>query len=137
MKVVVDMNLSPDWCKVLRQDGWEAIHWSEIGKPTARDDEILSYAKQHRYAVFTHDLDFGAILAATRANGPSVIQVRAQDTLSVQFHDLIARSLRRFQAELEAGAIIVVEQSRARVRILPLAWNPEGGSDVASGIDET
>lgn len=124
MNILVDMNLSPDWCKVLRQEGWDTIHWSEIGKPTATDNEVLSYAKQHQYVVFTHDLDFSAILAATRANGPSVIQVRAQDTLSAQFHDLFIGSLRRFRAELDAGAIVVVEQSRARVRILPLTEKP-------------
>lgn len=124
MKILVDMNLSPDWCRVLRQDGREAIHWSEVGKLTASDSEVLSYAKQHQYVVFTHDLDFSAILAATKATGPSVIQVRAQDTLSAQFHELFIGSLRRFQAELDAGAIVVVEQSRARVRILPITERP-------------
>lgn len=124
MKILLDMNLSPDWCKVLRQEGWDAIHWSEIGQPTAPDSEVLSYAKRHQYVVFTHDLDFGAMLAATGANGPSVIQVRAQDTLSQQFHQLLVVSLRRFRAELDAGAIVVVDQSRARVRILPLTNKP-------------
>jgi predicted nuclease of predicted toxin-antitoxin system len=124
MKILVDMNLSPDWCGVLAQVGWEAIHCSQIGKPTAPDSEVLAYARLHGYVVFTHDLDFGAILAATRANGPSVIQVRAQDTLSSQFRDLFTGALRRFQAQLDAGAIVVVEQSRARVRILPLAEKP-------------
>ena len=115
------MNLSPDWCEVLRRDGWDAVHWSGIGKPTALDNEVLSYAKQNQYVVFTHDLDFSAILAATQASGPSIIQVRAQDTLSAQFHDLVASALRRYQTQLETGAIVVVDQFRARVRILPLA----------------
>jgi predicted nuclease of predicted toxin-antitoxin system len=80
----------------------------------------LSYAKQHRLVVLTHDLDFSAILAATRASGPSVIQVRVQDTLSADFRDVLVRSLRRFEAELVRGAIIVVDRERARVRVLPL-----------------
>lgn len=127
MKILVDMNLSPDWCEVLRRDGWDAVHWSETGKPGAPDKELLSHARQNGFVVFTHDLDFSAILAATRASGPSVIQVRAQDTLSAQFQDLVISALRRYQSQLETGAIVVVEQFRARVRILPLA-GPEAQS---------
>lgn len=120
MRILVDMNLSPDWCEVLRRDGWDAVHWSETGKPGAPDSEVLAYANENRYVVFTHDLDFSAILAATGARGPSVIQVRAQDTLSVEFRDLVTSTLHQYQAQLEAGAIVVVEHLRARVRILPL-----------------
>jgi len=35
--------------------------------------------------VFTHDLDFGDILAATGAEAPSVIQVRTEDTTPFHF----------------------------------------------------
>ena len=31
--------------------------------------------------MFTHDMDFSALLAVTGAAGPSVLQVRVQDTL--------------------------------------------------------
>lgn len=34
-----------------------------------------------RLVAFTHDLDFSALLAATQATGPSIIQVRAEDVL--------------------------------------------------------
>jgi predicted nuclease of predicted toxin-antitoxin system len=70
--------------------------------------------------VFTHDLDFGAMLAVSRAVGPSIIQVRAQDTLSERFRDVLINALRQFQDALEAGAIVVVEESRARARFLPI-----------------
>jgi predicted nuclease of predicted toxin-antitoxin system len=79
MKLLIDMNLSPLWVLVLEEAGWEAVHWSLVGPPTATDQEILEYAKLHEYAIFTHDLDFGAVLAATNAEYPSVIQVRVQD----------------------------------------------------------
>lgn len=114
------MNLSPDWCRVLREQGWEAAHWLDIGSRTAPDRDVMAVATRDRYVVFTHDLDFSAMLAATQANGPSIIQVRAQDTLSAQFQDLAVGALRRFESELDSGAIVVLEQSRARVRLLPL-----------------
>lgn len=120
MKILLDMNISPRCCHALQQEGIDSVHWSDIGDPKAPDKELLSYAKQHRLVVLTHDLDFSAILAATRASGPSVIQVRVQDTLSADFRDVLVRSLRRFEAELVRGAIIVVDRERARVRVLPL-----------------
>ncbi len=76
MKLLIDMNLSPEWVDELESHGWHAVHWSTVGVPAATDRMIMDWAREHGYVVFTHDLDFGAVLAATRAIGPSVIQVR-------------------------------------------------------------
>ncbi|HEY9631025.1 MAG TPA: DUF5615 family PIN-like protein [Coleofasciculaceae cyanobacterium] len=69
MKVLIDMNLSPDWCQALSQFNIESIHWSNVGDPTAPDTILMAWAKSNGYVVFTHDLDFGSILAATQAEG--------------------------------------------------------------------
>jgi predicted nuclease of predicted toxin-antitoxin system len=37
MKLLVDMNLSPDWVETLRHAGWEAAHWSTLGNPRSPD----------------------------------------------------------------------------------------------------
>jgi predicted nuclease of predicted toxin-antitoxin system len=63
MKILIDMNLSPEWIPVLETEGWSAKHWSHIGNPKAEDKEIFAWAAANDYIVFTHDLDFGAILA--------------------------------------------------------------------------
>jgi predicted nuclease of predicted toxin-antitoxin system len=39
----------------------------------------MAWARQNRYIVFTNDLDYGALLFATAAASPSVIQIRAED----------------------------------------------------------
>jgi len=78
MKLLVDMNLSPEWVRVLEEGGWEATHWSKIGDAGASDSEIMTWAKANGHVVFTHDLDFGAILAATKAQSPSVLQIRTK-----------------------------------------------------------
>ena len=70
--------------------------------------------------VLTHDLDFGALLAATRATGPSVVQIRTQDVLSKRFEESLVTTLRQFEDALEAGALISVDERTSRVRILPL-----------------
>ena len=120
MKLLVDMNLSPDWVAVLAQAGWETVHWFSIGNPRAVDSEIMAWAKTHGLVVFTHDLDFGTMLALTQAEGPSVIQVRTQDVTPTAIGKLVVNALRQFQSELEKGALIVLDEANVRARILPL-----------------
>ena len=120
MKILIDMNLPPRWVKVFAAESWEALHWSAVGAPTASDREIMAWARDNDYIVFTHDLDFSALLATTQGAGPSVIQVRTQNILPEAIGDLVIDSLKRFRSELEKGAIITIDPSRARVRILPL-----------------
>ena len=120
MKLLVDMNLSPDWVAVLEQADWKAIHWSNIGNPCATDSEIMAWAKQNGHVVFTHDLDFGTMLALTQAEGPSVIQVRTQDVTPTAIGKLVVNALRQFQQDLEKGALIVLDEANVRARVLPL-----------------
>ena len=95
-------------------------HWSQIGVPTASDQEIMAWARENGYIVFTHDLDFSALLAATKGEGPSVIQIRAQNILPEGIGTLVITALKQYQRELEQGAIMTIEPQRARVRILSL-----------------
>ena len=120
MKFLIDMNLSPRWVKVFMAAGLDATHWSAIGDPCATDRSIMEWARSNGCIVFTHDLDFGAILAATQASGPSVIQVRAENVLPEDVGDAVIAAIRRFQDGLEQGALISVDPARARARILPL-----------------
>jgi predicted nuclease of predicted toxin-antitoxin system len=120
MKVVVDMNLSPIWVQVLRGAGFDATHWRDIGQRDAEDSTVLDWAKQHGYVVLTHDLDFGAILAASRADAPSVIQFRVGDPLPSVHAEMVIGAIKRFEAELRDGALISIEPGRARARFLPL-----------------
>lgn len=79
MKLVIDMNLSPEWAAVLERRGFDAVHWSSVGNARASDSEILAWARSSGRVVFTHDLGFGALVAAAPGRGPSVMQVRTQD----------------------------------------------------------
>ncbi|MCX6348048.1 MAG: DUF5615 family PIN-like protein [Candidatus Aureabacteria bacterium] len=120
MKLVIDMNLSPAWVTVLAEAGHEAIHWSSVGASGAPDHEILTWARKNGRVVFTHDLDFGAILAATDAESPSVIEMRTQDPTPDHCANLVIEVLRQNAARLAAGTLISVDEDRARVRLLPL-----------------
>ncbi len=120
MKILIDMNLSPQWVAVLEDAGKPAVHWSHVGPQNASDHKIMSYAKSKGYVVFTHDLDFGAILAATKANCPSVIQVRTQDVSPRHLAPVVISALSQFEAYLEEGALVTVDEKKLRARLLPL-----------------
>jgi predicted nuclease of predicted toxin-antitoxin system len=120
MKFLIDMNLSPRWAEVFMAAGFDAVHWFAIGDPRATDRAIMQWALSNGYIVFTHDLDFGAILASTQASGPSVIQFRADNVLAEDLGPAVMAAIRRFQDALEQGALISVDPGRARARILPL-----------------
>jgi len=114
------MNLSPDWVPVLQSAGFEPIHWSSVGNPRAVDAVIMEWAREHDFVVFTHDLDFGALLAHSRAGKPSVLQVRTQDVTPPALSSKVVAALRQFAPVLVEGAIVVLDEHRSRVRILPL-----------------
>jgi predicted nuclease of predicted toxin-antitoxin system len=124
MRVLVDMNLSPGWVGFLVQHGFEAVHWSSVGDPKALDAPVMEWARQHNCVVFTHDLDFSALLAHTGVGGPSVLQIRTHDVLPAAIGDDIVRVLREHREALEQGAIVGVDKVASRVRILPIRKRP-------------
>ncbi|MCQ8179878.1 hypothetical protein NP603_02040 [Methylomonas sp. SURF-1] len=91
MKLLLDMNLSPGWLPVL------------VGA-----------------VVFTHDLDFGTLLTLTGAESPSVFQIRTQNIAPQALGPRAIGLLRRFHTELENGALVVADELREWVRLLPL-----------------
>jgi predicted nuclease of predicted toxin-antitoxin system len=120
MKILIDMNLSPLWAEFLNQAGHEAVHWSTVGDARATDAEILRYGAQHGFVIFSHDLDFAALLAAARHTGPSVLQVRTHDVLPDAIGQLVLSVLEDYANSLESGALMSVDWASARVRILPI-----------------
>ncbi len=119
LKIVIDMNLPPGWAALLTGLGWPATHWTSIGDPKAVDAEIMAWAVANDHVVFTHDLDFGTLLALTKANGPSVIQLRTDEVFPHLIGAPVLAVLRAHEAELKAGAIVTIDRNGSRVRVLP------------------
>ena len=114
------MNLSPTWVEYLAKHGIEAVHWSTAGDPRADDPVIMDYARENGMLVFTHDLDFGNVLAVTHALGPSVIQVRTENPVPAFVGELLITALSEHANILRRGALITLEPNSLRARILPI-----------------
>jgi predicted nuclease of predicted toxin-antitoxin system len=120
MKLLIDMNLSPLWVEFFAASGFESIHWSKVGDPAAPDCMIMDYAAAHGFVIFTHDLDFGALLADHKSRQPSVIQIRTQDVLPAAIGAMVVRALNASRQQLEEGVLVTVDPSRSRIRFLPI-----------------
>ena len=88
--------------------------------PEAADWEIFDFAATNGWIALTHDLDFGMLLAALRTSAPSVIQVRSQDVLPSAIGETVVRAIRAAEPSFGAGALVTVDPSRHRIRLLPI-----------------
>jgi predicted nuclease of predicted toxin-antitoxin system len=120
MKVLVDMNLSPDWTRCLGEAGFEAVHWSDVGLADATDRELMQWAIANDHIVLTADLNFSAILAMTQGAKPSVVQVRSEILSPRAVGRSVVRALRQASQELIDGALISLDATHSGLRILPL-----------------
>ena len=75
IRVLLDQGFPRSAVELLRADGWDAVHVFECGHSSARDEQILEYARASGYVVCTLDADFHLVLAVSGSSGPSVVRV--------------------------------------------------------------
>lgn len=114
------MNLSPLWEAFLFDKGFTAIHWSKVGSANDSDKTIFNYALANNFIIFTNDLDFGAILAATNSRFPSVFQLKSQELMPNLIGDLVINCLSKYSSELLDGVLFTFDVNKVRIRMLPI-----------------
>ena len=112
------MNLSPEWEMVFTPI-YKITHWSRVGNPSATDEYILNWAKENACVVLTNDLDFGAILAATHLDSPSVFQIRSLILDPKVIGTSVLSCFQKFEHDLISGALVSYDPEHSRVRRLP------------------
>jgi predicted nuclease of predicted toxin-antitoxin system len=70
--------------------------------------------------VITHDLDFGELVAASRAHLPSVITFRLRNVAADHVNRYLEIILADYQERLAAGVVISVTERQIRVHSLPI-----------------
>ena len=80
----------------------------------------MAWARENRYTVFTNDLDYGALLFATAAAPPSVIQIRTEDIRPASAKHAVLFALQAAADDLSAGALVTIDPRRLRISTLPL-----------------
>lgn len=121
MNLLVDACLSPAIAAALRDEGHDAVHVADLDMVRCSDEEILVRAMADGRVVVSADADFGALLAASGAAGPSVVLLRSGDDLSPgQQAAMLTVNLPQVAEDLWRGAVVVLGRRRIRVRNLPI-----------------
>ena len=100
MRILVDMNLSPEWIGVLRTAGIDAVHWSSVGARSAEDAVLFQYARDTGLVILTQDLDFSQLLFETRCSGPSTMLLRIKDDLDDLVRSRVTSAIRQHVQDL-------------------------------------
>ena len=121
MKFLIDNPLSPQVAEGLRQIGHDAVHIREHGLQAADDEIIFERAASEERILVSADTDFGTLLALRQATKPSVILFR-WPTLRLPGAQVVVLSsnLPQIVEPLEQGCIVIIEETRIRVRRLPV-----------------
>ena len=120
MQFLADMGISMRVVEWLRLQSHDVVHLRDRGLQRLPNGDIFQLALQEKRIVLTFDLDFGEILALSGGNLVSVILFRLHNTRSDHVINRLEFVLQQSSPELARGAIVVVEESRHRIRKLPI-----------------
>lgn len=120
MRFLADAGISPKTVEFLKQLGHDATHVRTLSLQRASDAQLIERARTDARTILSFDLDFGDILALGVMDKPSVILFRLADERAESVNERLSTVLRERSTELESGALILVEDTRYRVRKLPI-----------------
>jgi len=111
MRFLADMGVSIRVVEWLRSNGHDAKHLREEGLHRMPNGEIFTKATHENRIIITFDL--------AKGEKTSVILFRLQNTRTSHLIHRLSTVLKDTANALEGGAVVVVEESRHRVRYLP------------------
>jgi predicted nuclease of predicted toxin-antitoxin system len=126
VRFLIDNALSPAVAEGLTLAGHDAKHVRDWNMQTADDIAVLDLAAREGRVLISADTDFGTLLSLRRESKPSVILLRRpSQRRAAQQTALLLANLAAVANTLDHGCIVIIEDGRIRVRVLPI-----GGSNV-------
>jgi len=120
VRLLVDLNISPRTVALLRSVGHDVVRVNELIPPSATDAAIVDAARVASRTIITQDLDFSAIVVLSGRRRPSVISLLLASSRVERVNARLEEVLTTLESDVEAGAIVTVEDERVRVRTLPV-----------------
>jgi predicted nuclease of predicted toxin-antitoxin system len=116
MRFLADMGVSRSVVAWLRASGHDAVHLLDRGQGKLADVDVFALAVRESRILLTFDLDFGEIMAFGGGPTTGVILFRLHDARAQPVQERLAVCLAEASTALQADAIVVVEESRLRIR---------------------
>ena len=120
MKLLLDQGVPLRAVALLRAAGIDALHASDAGLSAAADADIVEISREAGWTIVTLDADFHALVALSGRNAPSTIRIRVEGLKGPETARLLASVVESCGADLEAGALVTVDENGIRVRRLPI-----------------
>lgn len=120
MQFLADMGVSRRVASWLREGGHNVVHLTDERLHRLPDVEIFAKAVAEGRIVLTFDLDFGEIVSQSKGQSVGVVLFRLNNATSSNVIRRLHRVLNDADEALGNGAIVVVEDSRHRVRRTPI-----------------
>lgn len=121
MKLLLDQGLPPLTAELLRGQGLDAVHVSEVGLSRAEDLRIIELAQTEDRIIVTLDADYHASISLTSAPSPSVIWIRVVNLRASEYVEIIMPILNEYKEMLINGVLITIRFDRkVKARLLPI-----------------
>ena len=104
----------------LREQGHDTVHLRDEGLQRLSDEQVFGKAISENRILLTFDLDFGEIAARSRGERVSVIILRLRNARTHRVIERLRIILPEAERSLEAKSVVVVEESRFRIRPFPM-----------------
>ena len=121
MRLLADLHIAPRTGQFLRSLGHDVLRVTDLLPATASNESIVERAGQDQRIILTQDLDMTAIIALSRRQYPSLVTLRLSSVRIEFVNTILQRTLPVLEHDLQQGALVTIEDSRVRLRRLPLA----------------